>query len=123
MFNFTNPGRDTGARRPSPSWSRSRTGEIFNETTLTKIQDVQREVDKIPGVDHNEVLSLASYRVTYAESSPGTLTINPFMFPKVPSTPEGIAALRNSVTANRAAIAHLVSADLKSRSSCSAASR
>ena len=98
-------------------------GDIFNETTLTKIQDVQREVDKIPGVDHNEVLSLASYRVTYAESSPGTLTINPFMFPKVPSTPEGIAALRNSVTANRAAIAHLVSADLKSRSSCSAASR
>ena len=89
-------------------------GDIFNQTTLQKIQDVQRQVDKIPGVDHNEVLSIASYRVTYAESSPGTLTIKPFMFPKVPSTPEGIAALRNSVTANRAAIAHLVSADLKS---------
>ena len=46
-------------------------GDIFNRDTLQKIQDIQRDVDKLPGVDHNEVLSLASYRVSYAEASPG----------------------------------------------------
>ena len=45
-------------------------GDIFNNDTLQKIQDIQRDVDKLPGVDHNEVLSLASYRVSYAEASP-----------------------------------------------------
>ena len=59
-------------------------GDIFNFDTLQRIQGIQRDVDKLPGVDHNEVLSLASYRVSYAEAAPGSLTIKPFMFPDVP---------------------------------------
>ncbi len=45
-------------------------GDIFNVATLQKIHDIQTDVDKLPGVDHNQVLSLASYRVSYAEASP-----------------------------------------------------
>ncbi len=56
-------------------------GDIFNTDTLQKIHDIQTDVDKLPGVDHNEVLSLASYRVSYADASPGSLSIKPFMFP------------------------------------------
>src|SRR5579871_5002215 len=56
-------------------------GDIFNFDTLKRIQGIQRDVDKLPGVDHNQVLSLASYRVSYAEAAPGSLTIKPFMFP------------------------------------------
>jgi uncharacterized protein len=89
-------------------------GDIFNHTTLEKIQSIQREVDKLPGVDHNEVLSLASYRVSYAEASPGSLVIKPFMFPHVPKTQAGIEELKRRVFANRAEISHLVSADNKS---------
>ena len=59
-------------------------GDIFNHDTLQKIQDIQYDVDKLPGVDHNEVLSLASYRVSYAEATPGSLNIKPFMFPERP---------------------------------------
>src|SRR6516165_8559464 len=59
-------------------------GDIFNADTLGKINDIQNAVDKLPGVDHNEVLSLASYRVSYAEASPGSLLIKPFMFPIPP---------------------------------------
>jgi predicted RND superfamily exporter protein len=91
-----------------------REGDIFNHDTLSKIEDVQREVDKLPGVDHNEVLSLASYRISFAEATPGSLTIKPFMFPKVPNTPEGIDTLKKDVMANRANIAQYVSADNKS---------
>ena len=89
-------------------------GDIFNEATLQKIQDIQRDVDKLPGVDHNEVLSLASYRVSYAEATPGSLNIKPFMFPEVPKDADGIAALKKNVLANHASISQFVSADLKS---------
>ena len=89
-------------------------GDIFNHNTLQKIQDIQRDVDRLPGVDHNEVLSLASYRVSYAEATPGSLTIQPFMFPDVPKTAAGILDLKKTVQANQTQISHLVSADLKS---------
>jgi uncharacterized protein len=86
-------------------------GDIFNFDTLLRIQGIQRDVDKLPGVDHNEVLSLASYRVSYAEAAPGSLTIKPFMFPDVPATQAGLEELKRHVFSNRARIAHLVSAD------------
>jgi len=89
-------------------------GDIFNTVTLQKIHDIQTDVDKLPGVDHNQVLSLASYRVSYAQASPGSLLIKPFMFPDIPKTPEGIQALKRIVMANRSSISHLVSGDLKS---------
>jgi predicted RND superfamily exporter protein len=89
-------------------------GDIFNPVTLQKITDIQRDVDKLPGVDHNEVLSLASYRVSYAEAAPGSLTIKPFMFPAPPPTAQGIDDLRKIVLANHANISQLVSADIKS---------
>lgn len=88
-------------------------GTIFNFKTLKIIQDIQRDVNKLPGVDHNEVFSLASYRVSYAEAAPGSLTIKPFMFPHVPKTEAGIKELRSHVASNRARIAQLVSANDK----------
>jgi uncharacterized protein len=91
-----------------------RDGDIFNFDALRRIQGIQRDIDKLPGVDHNEVLSLASYRVSYAEAAPGSLTIKPFMFPDVPTTQAGLDELRRHVFSNRARIAHLVSADYKS---------
>src|ERR1700720_3332766 len=89
-------------------------GDIFNFDTLRRIQDIQYDVDKLPGVDHNEVLSLASYRVSYAEATPGSLNIKPIMFPNVPKTPEDIAALKKIVLANLSNISQYVSPDLKS---------
>jgi predicted RND superfamily exporter protein len=89
-------------------------GDLFNYPALKTIHDIQHDVDRLPGVDHNEVLSLASYRVSYAEATPGSLNIRPFMFPLVPKTPGEITALKKIVMANRAGISHLVSADLKS---------
>jgi predicted RND superfamily exporter protein len=91
-----------------------RQGDVFNYSTLSKLQAIQRDVDKLPGVDHNEVLSIASYRVSFSETTPGSLTIKPFMFPDVPKTQDDIDALRKTVMANRANITQYVSADNKS---------
>ena len=89
-------------------------GDIFNYSVLKKIQDIQYDVDKLPGVDHNEVLSLASYRVSYAEATPGSLNIKPIMFPNVPKSADDIAALKKIVLANLANISQYVSPDMKS---------
>src|ERR1700761_8192954 len=46
---------------------RVKNGDIYNFSTLGKIRDLQNEMNKLPGVDHNEVFSLASYRVAFAK--------------------------------------------------------
>src|ERR1700751_3817637 len=40
-------------------------GDIYNYATLNKIWDLQQEMNQLPGVDHNQIFSLASYRVSY----------------------------------------------------------
>jgi uncharacterized protein len=88
-------------------------GDIYNYDTLKKIQELQAAVNKLPGVNHNEVLSLASYRISYARTAPGALIIRPYMFPHVPKTKAGIEALQRHVFTNRASVSYLVSPDDK----------
>jgi len=93
---------------------RVKQGDIFNPTTLQKIQDLTRAMDSLPGVNHEEVFSLASFRVNYAQAQSGALVSKPYMYPDVPKTPEGIAALKANVVAHWDALRQLVSADYKS---------
>src|SRR5713101_3320267 len=72
---------------------RVKNGDIFNATTLKKIQGLNQAMDSLPGVNHEEVLSLGSFRVNYVEAESGALISKPYMFPDVPSAPEAIAAL------------------------------
>ena len=39
---------------------RVKNGDIFDRTTLLKIQELNHEMDSLPGVNHEEVFSLAS---------------------------------------------------------------
>ena len=52
---------------------RVRHGDVFNYDTLRKIVEVQNAVNGLPAVDHNQVFSLASYRVAFTEAVPGEL--------------------------------------------------
>jgi uncharacterized protein len=90
---------------------RVRQGDIFNFRTLRAIQDLTRAVDKLPGVNHNEVFSLASYRVLYARAEPGALVSAPFMYPDVPHTPQQLDDLKGIVRAHRQQLAGLVARD------------
>ena len=86
-------------------------GDIFNHKSLQAIQDMTRQIDALPGVNHNEVFSLASYRLLYARAVPGGLVSSPFMYPKVPSTQAGINDLRNVVSSHREQLAGFVTPD------------
>ena len=89
-------------------------GDIFNLDTLRKIQKITSEVDTLPGVNHQEVFSLSSYRVSYAQPVPGGLDIKSFMFPSVPGNKAEIHALKHSVFAHREQLRYLISDDNKS---------
>lgn len=89
-------------------------GDIFNATTLKKIQGLTHAMDSLPGVNHEEVFSLGSFRVNYVEAESGALISKPYMFPDVPTTPAGIAALKNKVTVHQDALTQLVSHDFRS---------
>ena len=89
-------------------------GDIFNLETLRKIQKLTFEVDGLPGVNHQEVFSLSSYRMAYAQAVPGELKVRPFMYPSVPTSQAEIDALRQRVFAQRELLRHLISDDNKS---------
>jgi len=89
-------------------------GDIFNLDTLRKVQEISKEVDWLPGVNHQEVFSLSSYRIAYAQAVPGGLNVKPFMYPSVPETQEEIEALKQRIFAHREQLRHLISYDNKS---------
>jgi uncharacterized protein len=93
---------------------RVKQGDIFNPTTLKKIQELTQAMDALPGVNHEEVFSLASFRVSYVKAESGALITKPYMFPDIPKTDDGIAKLKANVSAHTDALRQLVSGDFKS---------
>ncbi len=88
-------------------------GDIFNPETLEKVDFVQREIDAIPGVNHNQVISIASKKVK-------KIVLNEFsgldIFPlmdTIPATEEELDILRNAVYRNEGVLGPLVSFDSK----------
>jgi uncharacterized protein len=88
-------------------------GDIFNLKTLKAIQDLTRKVDILPGVNHNEVFSLASYRVIYAHAEPGALVAKPYMYPKLPKDQAEIDELKKTVMTHSDELAGYITRDLK----------
>ena len=88
-------------------------GDIFNFKTLKTIQDINNAVDILPGVNHNEVFSLASYRVFYSKATPGTVTISPYMHPRIPANQAQLTALEDNVREHQGQLAGVVTGDLK----------
>jgi predicted RND superfamily exporter protein len=68
-------------------------------------------VDRLAGINHNQVFSLASERVGFADAVPGAIVSHPFMFPGVPRTSEEIGRLKLEMAAHRNRLRHLVSDD------------
>ncbi len=91
-------------------------GDIFNYKTLKKIQDITSDIDRLPGVNHQEVKSLSSYRLAFAEAVPGGLDTKPYMYPDVPTTQAGIDDLKKHVFAHREELRQFVSSDDKAAS-------
>jgi predicted RND superfamily exporter protein len=84
-------------------------GTIYNPKTLQKIQEATRLVDLISGVDHDQILSIASRKVKYVEATIGGIQAANLLVGPVPNTPEEIAKLREKVRATGGVMGSIVS--------------
>jgi uncharacterized protein len=91
---------------------RKKHGDIFNPETIQKLYALTQAVDILPAVNHNEVFSLTSERLSFAEAVEGGVLRRPFIRPGfVPRTEQEINDLRTAVEFHRSLVRALVSDD------------
>ena len=84
-------------------------GTIYNSKALQKIQEATRLVDLIPGVDHDQILSIAARKVKHVEATIGGIQATNLLVGPVPNNPEEIAKLREKVRSTGGVVGTLVS--------------
>jgi predicted RND superfamily exporter protein len=89
-------------------------GDIYNHDTLAKVWQLTRDIDLAPGVDHDQILSIATEKARYAEATPEGIDMRPLMEDHVPATPEEIADFRSRVDKSPSARVFLISGDSSS---------
>ncbi|MGQ0699651.1 MAG: efflux RND transporter permease subunit, partial [Panacagrimonas sp.] len=86
-------------------------GDIYNAETLAKVWQMTRDIDLTPGVDHDQILSIATEKARYAEATPFGIDMRPLMGDYVPKTPEEIADFRVRVDKSPGSRTFLISTD------------
>ncbi|MDB6090196.1 MAG: transporter [Gammaproteobacteria bacterium] len=86
-------------------------GDIYNAETLAKVWKLTRDIDLAPGVDHDQILSIATEKARYAEATPEGIDTRPLMEDHAPATPEEIANFRGRVEKSPNARTFLISGD------------
>ncbi|SEP89414.1 hypothetical protein SAMN04488038_102127 [Solimonas aquatica] len=85
--------------------------KIYNADTLQKIWKLTRDVDLIPGIDHDRILSITTEKATYAEATADGIQMQPLMGNEVPTDAKDLAELERKVERSPTARTYLVSAD------------
>ena len=84
-------------------------GNIYNYETLKKIQEATRLIDLIPGVDHDQVVSIASRKVKNVEATVEGIQSTNLLVGEVPKSPEEIGALRGKARFTAGVMGTLIS--------------
>ncbi|WP_414730183.1 efflux RND transporter permease subunit, partial [Zhongshania aliphaticivorans] len=90
---------------------KTKKGDIYNAQTLDKVWQLTRDIDLSPGVDHDQILSIASAKARYAEATPFGIDAQPLMGDSVPVTPQEIARFKENVRKSPNAQQFLISGD------------
>ena len=72
-------------------------GDIYNPETLNKVWKMTRDIDLAPGVDHDQLISISTEKLRYAEATPDGIDMRPLMDDHAPSTPEEMRDFRQRV--------------------------
>lgn len=84
-------------------------GDIYSPVTLGKIQEATRLVDLIPGVDHDQVISIASRRVRHMEAVVGGIQSTNLLIGPVPQIQSQLDELKDRVRSTPGITGTLVS--------------
>lgn len=90
---------------------KSKHADIYNAATLQKVWDLTRDIDLTPGVDHDQILSIATEKARYAEATAGGIDVRPLMGDHPPTSSEEIEEFRSRVMRSPNARNFLVSQD------------
>lgn len=88
-------------------------GDIYNAATLDKVWQLTRDIDLSPGVDHDQIVSIATEKARYAEATPDGVDVRPLMEDRVPATPEEVATFKRRLESSPAVRNFMVSRDGK----------
>ncbi len=89
-------------------------GDIFNAATLKKIRYVTEEVDKIDGVNHYQVASLAHVKIRNITTTSGGLIVSKPVLPEeIPTDSKDLIRLKESMFNNDVVYGKFVSTDGK----------
>jgi len=86
-------------------------GDIYNADTLGKVWQITRDIDLTPGIDHDQLISISTEKLRYAEATPYGIDMRPLMDDHVPSAPEEVADFRRRIEQSPNARVFYVSRD------------
>lgn len=86
-------------------------GDIYNPETLAKVWDMTRDIDLAPWVDHDQILSISTEKLRYAEATTQGIDTKPLMDDHPPATPEEILEFKRRVSISPSALTFFISRD------------
>lgn len=88
-------------------------GDIYNPETLAKVWRMSRDIDLIAGVDHDQILSIATEKARFSEATPFGINSKPLMGDAAPITDAQIREFKQRVDKSPSVQAFLISPDEK----------
>ncbi len=86
-------------------------GDIYHPETLHKVWRMTRDIDLAPGIDHDQLISISTEKLRYAEATVDGVDIRPLMSDTAPSTPEDVRDFRRRIEKSPNAQLFYVSGD------------
>jgi predicted RND superfamily exporter protein len=88
-------------------------GDIFNQATLSKVQKITRDLQKVDAVNPFQITSIASKKLKDVHGTTDGIDFTPIMWPSLPSDEPEMLHLREAVLNNPIVYGAYVSLDLK----------
>jgi len=85
--------------------------DIFNAETMEKVWNISRAIDLAPGVDHDQIVSIATEKARYTVITADGIYSNPIMDNHAPSTDEDLSEIRRRISESPNVRSFLVSGD------------
>jgi uncharacterized protein len=73
-------------------------GDIYHPETLEKVWQLTRDIDLAPGVNHDQIISISTEKLRYAEATPTGIDARPLMGDHAPRTEEEVEEFRRRVS-------------------------
>ena len=86
-------------------------GDIYNPETLAKVWKMTRDIDLAPGVDHDQIISISTEKLRYAEATSQGIDSMPLMDDHAPATPAEMQEFKRRVAVSINAQAFFISRD------------